>query len=136
MWKAALAGAVALATVSSISVSYQGLGVTPAAAEEIIITEGQIARLRAALKLTAAQEHYWQAVSATLHSLARRQQQYELASADGGYIARAHARVAGYAMTAVAMQRLKAAAEPLIGVLSDEQKEAGRNVLASMGMTF
>jgi len=136
MWKAALAGAVALATVSSISVSHQGLGVTPAAAEEIIITEGQIARLRAALKLTAAQEHYWHAVSATLHSLARRQQQYEVASADSGYIARAHARVAGYAMTAVAMQRLKAAAEPLIGVLSDEQKEAGRNVLVSMGMTF
>jgi len=136
MWKAALAGAVALATVSSISVSHQGLGVTPAAAEEIIITEGQIARLRAALKLTAAKEHYWPAVSATLHSLARRQQQYEVASADSGYIARAHARVAGYAMTAVAMQRLKAAAEPLIGVLSDEQKEAGRNVLVSMGMTF
>ena len=136
MWKAALAGAVALATVSSISVSHQGFGVTPAAAEEIIITEGQIARLRAALKLTAAQEHYWHAVSATLHSLARRQQQYEVASADSGYIARAHARVAGYAMTAVAMQRLKAAAEPLIGVLSDEQKEAGRNVLVSMGMTF
>lgn len=136
MWKAALAGAVALATVSSISVSHQGFGVTPAAAEEIIITEGQIARLRAALKLTAAQEHYWHAVSATLHSLARHQQQYEVASADSGYIARAHARVAGYAMTAMAMQRLKAAAEPLIGVLSDEQKEAGRNVLVSMGMTF
>lgn len=136
MWKAALAGAVALATVSSISVSYQGLGVTPAAAEEIIVTEGQIARLRSALKLTAAQEHYWHAVAATLHSLARRQQQYDLASADGGYVARAQARVAGYAMTAVAMQRLKTAAEPLIGVLSDEQKEAGRNVLASMGMTF
>lgn len=136
MWKAALAGAVALATVSSISVSYQGFGVTPAAAEEIIVTEGQIARLRSALKLTAAQEHYWHAVAATLHSLARHQQQYQVASADGGYMARAHARVAGYAMTAVAMQRLKAAAEPLIGVLSDEQKEAGRNVLASMGMTF
>lgn len=136
MWKAALAGAVALATVSSISVSYQGFGVTPAAAEEIIVTEGQIARLRSALKLTAAQEHYWHAVAATLHNLARHQQQYQVASADGGYMARAHARVAGYAMTAVAMQRLKAAAEPLIGVLSDEQKEAGRNVLASMGMTF
>lgn len=136
MWKAALAGAVVLATVSSLSVSHQGFGISPAAAEEILVTEGQIARLRAALKLTAAQEHYWHAVAATLHSLARHQQQYQLASVDGGLMARAHARVASYALTAMAMQRLKTAAEPLIGVLSDEQKEAGRNVLASMGVSF
>lgn len=136
MWKAALAGAVALATVGTLSVSQQGVGVAPAAAEEIIVTEGQIARLHAALRLTAAQEHYWHAVAATLHSIAHRQQQYQLASADGSYWSRARARLSGYALSGMAMQRLKSAAGPLIGVLSDEQKEAGRDVLASMGVSF
>jgi hypothetical protein len=136
MWKAALAGAVALATVGSLSVSQQGFGIAPAAAEEVIVTEGQIARLHAALRLTAAQEHYWHAVAATLRSLAHHQQQYQVASADNGFVARAHARLSGYALTAIALQRLKSAAEPLIGVLNDDQKQAGRTVLASMGVSF
>jgi len=115
MWKAALA---------------------PAAAEEIIVTEGQIARLHAALRLSAAQEHYWHAVAATLRGIAHRQQEYQLASADSGFVSRARARLSGYALTGMAMQRLRSSAGPLIGVLSDEQKEAGRNVLASMGVSF
>ena len=68
MWKAALAGAVALATVGTLSISPHGVGIAPAAAEEIIVTEGQIARLHSALRLTSSQEHYWHAVAATLHS--------------------------------------------------------------------
>jgi hypothetical protein len=34
------------------------------------------------------------------------------------------------------MQRLKSAAEPLISTLSDEQRQAGMNVLQSMGVSF
>ncbi|HUI96170.1 MAG TPA: Spy/CpxP family protein refolding chaperone [Xanthobacteraceae bacterium] len=136
MWKAALAGAVALATVGTLSVSQHGVGVAPAAAEEIIVTEGQIARLHAALRLTSTQEHYWHAVAATLRNLAHHQQEYQLASADSGFVARTRARLSGYALTGMAMQRLHAAAQPLIGVLNDEQKEAGRTVLASMGVAF
>jgi LTXXQ motif family protein len=136
MWKAALAGAVALATLGSFSFSQQGFGVSTAVAQEIVVTEGQIARLRGALKLTPAQEHHWQAVAATLRSLAHHQQQYQVASAEGGYVERTQARVAGYTVTAVAMQRLKSAAAPLISVLSEEQKDAGRGVLQSMGMSF
>lgn len=135
MWKAALAGAVALATVGTLSVSQHGLEVAPAAAEEMIVTEGQIARLHTALRLSASQEHYWHAVAATLRTLAHHQQQYQLASADG-FVSRTRARLSGYALTTMAMQRLRSAAEPLIGVLSDEQKEAGRTVLASMGVSF
>ena len=75
-------------------------------------------------------------MAATLRSLGQRQQQYRVASADAGFVERARARVAGYTVTAVAMQRLQSAAEPLIGALSDEQKEAGRNVLQSMGVSF
>jgi len=136
MWKAAFAGVMALATVGSLSVSHQGLGVSTAAAQEIVITEGQIARLRSALHLTPSQEHHWHAVAATLRSLGQHQQQYRVASADAGYIESARARVAGYTVTAVAMHRLKSAAEPLISTLSDEQRQAGMNVLQSMGVSF
>jgi len=132
MWKAALAGALALAMVGLFS----PLGVTPAAAEDVVVTEAQIAQLKAALKLTPAQERNWAPVAATLRSLARHQQQYQVASADAGFVERAHARVSGYAMTAMAMQRLRTAAARLIGVLSDEQKSAGQNALHSMGVSF
>jgi hypothetical protein len=136
MWKATLAGAVALATIGSFSVSSDGIRVTTAAAQEVVVTDGQIARLKQALQLTPVQEHHWHAVEATLRTLARHQQQYQVASADAGMVERTHARVAGYAVTAAAMHRLKSAAAPLIGVLTEEQKGAGRGVLQSMGVSF
>ena len=136
MWKAALAGAVALATIGSFSFSHQGFGITPAAAEDIIVTEGQIARLHAALHLTAAQERHWYPVAATLRRLGHQQQQYRVASNDSGFVAQAKSRVAGYAVTAMTMQRLRSVAQPLINALSEEQKEAGRNALSSMGVSF
>lgn len=133
MWKAALAGAVALATIGSFS--QQGFGVSSAAAQEIVVTEGQIARLHAALHLTSTQERHWHAVAATLRSLGR-QQQYRVASNDSGFVAQAKSRVAGYAVTAMTMQRLRSVATPLINELSEEQKQAGRNALSAMGMSF
>jgi len=136
MWKAALAGAVALATMGSFSFSQQGFGIAPAAAQEIVVTDAQIARLKAALRLTPAQEHHWYAVAATLRSLQRHQQQYRVASADAGFAERTQARVAGYTMTAVAVQRLRAAAARLVSTLSDEQKIAGQSALQSMGVSF
>jgi hypothetical protein len=136
MWKAALAGAVALATIGSFSFSQGGFGVTPAAAQEVVVTEGQIARLHAALHLTAAQERHWHPVAATLRRLGYQQQQYRVASNDSGFVAQAKSRVAGYAVTAVTMQRLRSLATPLINELSEEQKQAGRNVLSAMGVPF
>jgi len=137
MWKAALVGAIAIAALGSFSVSRNGIAFNTAAAQDIVVTDGQIARLRQALQLTPAQHHHWHAVEATLRSLARQQQQYRVASAeDAGYVERAQARVAGYTVTAVSMQRLRAAAQPLIAMLSEEQKDAGRSVLHSMGVSF
>jgi hypothetical protein len=136
MRKAALAGAVALATVGSFSFSQGGFGIPSAAAQEVVVTEGQIARLHAALHLTGSQERHWHAVASTLRSLGRQQQQYRVASNDAGFVAQAKSRVAGYAVTAMTMQRLRSVATPLIAALTDEQKEAGRNVLSSMGVSF
>jgi hypothetical protein len=131
MWKAALAGAVALATIGSVSVSHDGIGIAPAAAQDVVVSEAQIAQLRNTLRLTAQQEHHWRPVEARLRSLARQRE----ASADGGIVQRVRSS-AGYALTAVALQRLKSAAQPLIRALNDEQKQAGLSALQSMGVTF
>jgi len=135
MRKAALVGAFALALVGPFSFSPQGFGISPAFAQEVVVTEAQIARLHAALRLTPAQERRWYPVAATLRRLGHAQAQYQVASADG-YVARARARVAGYTVTAMTMQRLRSVAQPLIAALSEEQKDAGRNALASMGVSF
>lgn len=132
MWKAALAGAVALATIGSFSVSHDGVGIARAAAQDIVVSESQIAQLRSTLRLTAQQEHHWRPVEARLRSLARQQDQ---PSADGGFVQRVRSS-AGYALTALALQRLKSAAQPLIRALDDEQKQAGMMALQSMGVTF
>jgi hypothetical protein len=135
MRKTALAGAFALAMMGTFSFSPLGLGVSPASAQDITVTEGQIARLHAALHLTPAQEHHWYPVAATLRRLGHVQAQFQLASADEGFVARTR-RVAGYTVTAMTMQRLRAVAQPLIAALSEEQKDAGRSVLGSMGVSF
>jgi hypothetical protein len=135
MIKAALAGAVALATVGSLTISPQGIGTAPAAAQEVVVSHAQIARLKSALRLTADQEHLWRPVEASLRALARLQEQYRVASADG-FVAKSQSRLSGYTLNATNMYRLKAAAQPLIGRLNDEQKLAGMQVLQSMGVSF
>jgi hypothetical protein len=136
MFKSALAGAVALATVGSVSISFEGVRVTPAAAQEIVVSHAQIARLKSALHLTMDQEHLWRPVEVTLRAMAHQQQQYRVASADGGFVERAQSRISGYALTAVSLQRLRSAAQPLVGRLNDEQKQAGMQVLHAMGVSF
>src|ERR1043166_2018085 len=59
MRKAVFAGAVALAMVGTLCVSENGLGVTPAAAQEVTLTEGHIYRLKAALHLRSEQLAHW-----------------------------------------------------------------------------
>jgi hypothetical protein len=135
MIKAALAGAVALATVGSFSISHEGIHVSPATAQEIVVSHAQIAQLKSALRLTPDQERFWQPVESRLRAMAQRQQQYRVASADGGFVDRA-SRLSGYALDTVSLQRLKSAAQPLIGRLDDEQKHAGMRVLQSMGVAF
>jgi outer membrane protein W len=135
MFKAALVGAVALATAGSLTVSHQGIRITPAAAQDVVVSHAQIAHLKSALRLTADQEHLWRPVEASLRAMARQQQQYRVASADG-YVDKSQSRLSGYALNAAHLYRLKSAAQPLIGRLNDDQKHAGMQVLQSMGVSF
>ena len=116
MRKAVFAGAVALAMVGPLSVSEDGLGPAPAVAQEgpavahegpaVVVTEGKIARLRAAI---------------------REQRQTD------GWVHKVRDRVSGYAGSAMALQQAYAAAGPLISSLDEQQRQSGRNALRQMG---
>jgi len=120
MWKTALAG-VLLATMGVTCVSaqeYQRASYESAGASHgPVVTSGHIARLKAALRLTSAQMHYWPAVESALRGLAQRHSRDR--SADG--MAR---RVAAAAVDANALRRVAAAARPLISSLDEKQRMA------------
>ena len=133
---AVLAGAVALAMVGPLSVSEHGFGPAPlwpegpAVAQEgpaVVVTEGKIARLRAALRLTAEQMAHWRPVEAALRAAIREQRQTD------GWVHKVRDRVSGYAGSAMALQQAYAAAGPLISSLDEQQRQSGRNALRQMG---
>jgi hypothetical protein len=133
MWKAALAGAIAFVAIGPLSISQHGVVTSSAAAQDVVIREGDIARLKSALKLSSEQEVHWRPVEVALHAYAR--QQYRLASADG-YFGDGDFGMSAYTLSAVMLQKVKMAAQPLIKTLSEEQKQAGTQVLQSMGVSF
>jgi hypothetical protein len=130
MWRLALAS-LALVTIGSLSISDHGVALKTAAAQDIVLHESDIARLKSALKLTPEQEVHWHPVEASLNAYARHQ--YRLASADSSFSTRG---MMEYALTSIMLQRVKAAAQPLIRLLSEEQKRAGMAVLQSVGVYF
>jgi hypothetical protein len=131
MWKAALAGAM-LATMGATFVSAQEYETASYEGSQTsrtpVVTEGHIARLRAALRLTAEQKGYWPAVESALRALSHRQSRDR--SADG--IAR---RVAAAAFDANALRRVISAAGPLIGSLDDKQRQDGMRVIRVLGFS-
>jgi hypothetical protein len=127
MRKAVFAGAVALAMVGPLLVSEKGIGPSPASAQEVVVTEGKIARLRSALRLTAEQLQHWRPVEAALRAAIREQREGQ------GLVQRVRERVGSYAGSAMALQRALSAAGPLIASLDERQRESGRSALRSMG---
>jgi hypothetical protein len=128
MRKAVFAGAVALAVMGPLFVSEHGIGPAPAAAQDVVVTEGKIARLRSALRLTAAQLQHWRPVEAALRAAVREQR-----GENDGWVHKVRERVHGYAGGAMALQRALSAAGPLIASLDERQRESGRNALRAMG---
>ena len=131
MRKAVFAGAVALAMVGPLFVSEKSIGPVSASAQEVVVTEGKIARLRAALRLTGEQLQHWRPVEAALRAAIREQR-----GEANGWVHQVRERVSGYAGGAMALQRAMSAAGPLIASLDDRQRESGRSALRSMGGAF
>ena len=127
MRKAVFAGAVALAMMGPLLVSEQGFGPSTASAQDAVVTEGKIARLRGALRLTSEQMQHWRPVEAALRAAIREQREAE------GLVQKVRDRVGSYAGSAMAIQRAMSAAGPLIASLDERQRESGRNVLRAMG---
>jgi hypothetical protein len=132
MWKSALAGAIALATLGSLSISFNGVSVTTAVAQDVVITESHITRLKRSLRLTPAQMVHWHKVEAALRNYLSRAASTE--NSEGSYYQRARARIAGYALNAAAKQRLSSAAGPLIATLDEDQKRDGMQAIRAMGL--
>ena len=127
MRKAVRAGAVALAMMGPLFVSEMGIGPAAASAQEVVVTEGKIARLRGALRLTAEQLQHWRPVETALRAAVREQREGQ------GLVQKVRERVGSYAGSAMALQRALSAAGPLIASLDERQRESGRNALRSMG---
>ena len=94
MKKAVFAGAVALAMMGPLFVSEKGIGLSTAYAQDVVVTEGKIARLRAALRLTGEQLQHWRPVEAALRAAIREQREGQ------GLVQKVRDRVSTYAGSA------------------------------------
>ena len=122
MLKLILGAAVITAAVSSASAqqwasaSDRGQFAAPAraASSEPVITHGQIARLKATLKLKAEQLPRWAAVESALHALASE-------------------RSGALSDMSTKLRRLQAVAAPLIRTLDDDQRSVAVAFARSIG---
>ena len=128
MWKAFLAGLFVLAFSGSIATS------VPASADAGRLEAG-IARFKAALRLTPAQERHWPRVEAALRSVVSEGDRQQVADASGnpGFFRQVGARATEMAMSASSMRRLVSAAQPLVKSLDQDQKREAVSLARAMG---
>ncbi len=142
MWKTARVVALALAMFGSMSFAHNGFAAANAEEQTasipggVVVTEAAIARLKAALRLTAAQEVHWRTLEATLRHLAQ-DQQTRVADASGsiGFVQRVKARMKSYVLDVSAARQVAAAAQPLIATLDEDQKRDGITMVRALGVS-
>ena len=86
-----------------------------------------LARIKEALNLTAQQRPLWARLEAVLASVTREQQ-------ETGFLRRVGQRAAALVWDDAAIERVKAAALPLISSLSEEQRTTARRLAHQLGM--
>jgi hypothetical protein len=131
MRKTVLAGVFAIVTLGMSPVLTPGL-VGQAHAQGVVITEGHIATLKAALNLTPAQERHWGPVESALRALARQSSAGE--DDQDGWAQRARRKVASVGSSAAGLRRVMASARPLIRTLDSEQKQQAIALARSLGI--
>ncbi len=151
MWKAALAGALALATIETSFALADGANEAPvprqaaqaaapaktdagnqgAGAAASPVAASRIAQFKVALRLTSEQERHWPAVEAALRGMIRRAETEEARA--GGIFQRIGNRATSAMLSAGALKRLVAAAQPLIKSLDHEQKREAIQLARAMG---
>ena len=134
MWKAGLAGVVALVIGSSAGFAggLEDFGRSqPVARSEAVMSMTQVARLKGVLKLTAAQEQLWAPIE---HAFREIRQAQEASASSRGLVQGLKQRAASIGLNALALRRLASAAYPLIRTLSEEQKQSGLAFAHSAGL--
>jgi hypothetical protein len=132
MKKTLCAGAFALAMIGLLS-SIPAVSAGEMAGGQAAHTMAasiNVGRIHRVLNLTPAQERYWRPVEAALRQLAHRQEHSE----SDGFVRRVSRRVVSIVLTSAAVERLAAAARPLIKVLDDRQKQAAGQLAQEMGL--
>ncbi len=119
LWKAALAGVIALAAVGPASATK----FRPTTHVGSVLTDGQIHRMKATLRLTRMQEQYWPPIEAALREMARELSR-ESASEESSAAAIDQAKV----------QRLASVAYPLLATLDESQKRNAMALARAMGL--
>ena len=131
MWKAAFVGAFAFVALG-FSVSPNGIGVAQASAQEVVVTDAHIARLKSVLRLSPSQEVHWRSLEAALRNVSGSR-----AGSDetAGLVQRVKARLRSYVLDAAAAHRVAVAAQPLIATLDESQKQDGLTAIRAMGVS-
>ena len=118
LWKAALAGVIALAAVGPASATkFRPTHVGS------VLTDGQIHRMKATLRLTRMQEQYWPPIEAALREMAREVSR-KSASEESSAAAIDQAKV----------QRLASVAYLLLATLDESQKRNAMALARAMGL--
>lgn len=102
------------------------LGVAPAQSEQPRAFD--IPQIKAALRITPAQEQYWAAVESVLNDIARSHEAQQAQAT-----ANSRRRVV-IVLDSAAVNRLAQAARPLVAVLSEQQKQSARELAQKMGL--
>ena len=138
MWKVALVGAVALATVSVVPAGAQN---APAPREtkelkklDYIITENHIHELKSLLRLKPEQETYWPAVEEALQGLVQEQEREVERSMAMSMSKRIVQKVSSAAGEVMALKRVLSAARPLVQALDEEQKRDVLKIARTLGI--
>jgi hypothetical protein len=137
MWKAVLAGVVALAMTGPavaadrvVHLASRDAGDYQEQGGPQVLTQTQIARFRAALKLRSEQERYWPAVARVLNSMIR---QSGTSGSRSGLVRRIGERASALASDVTFLRQLAAAAMPLVRSMDDEQKLTAMRFVNAMG---
>lgn len=134
MWKAGLAGVVALVIGSSVAFagsSEADFDRSQAVAKSgAVMSLAQVSRLKSALKLTSAQEQLWPAIERAFHEISQAQEPV----GSQGIVQGVKNRAASIGLNALALRRLAAAAYPLIRTLDEEQKQSALAFARSAGL--
>jgi hypothetical protein len=125
-----LAGALALAMMGLLPFGATSAQAQMSAGYQGQITEVHISRIKAALRISAAQEPYWVPVEHVLMAIAREQGLTE----QGSFMRRMGERVVAIALNSEVAQRVAAAAWPLLRTMDDGQKRTARALAHEMGL--